>query len=241
MVRWLYSTVFKLNTSKLIGNLKYNLISIKCIIIDIKVKLNSNFSTKSSLLVRKDINILLVLLFIILTSLIINSLNEDVFSIDFSINVNSQIGATTNVWTNGVTNINDVSSSSIFLLLSKGIKKLPTGVKTFFTILFIIIFVLKLFGYNLIDLYINDKLLRIYLYCYGSVMIIFILLNLYLLHKAYKGQLQISAILPKFIQTWLNGFIILSNKKSVYDNTKETFYLNLMIYIVSLIIITFLK
>ena len=163
MVRWLYSTVFKLNTSKLIGNLKYNLISIKCIIIDIKVKLNSNFSTKSSLLVRKDINILLVLLFIILTSLIINSLNEDVFSIDFSINVNSQIGATTNVWTNGVTNINDVSSSSIFLLLSKGIKKLPTGVKTFFTILFIIIFVLKLFGYNLIDLYINDKLLRIYL------------------------------------------------------------------------------
>ncbi len=71
-------------------------------------------------------------------------------------------------------------------------------VKLFFKLLFLILFVLKLFGFTILDLFISPYYLKIYFYVGCTLTIIYQLLSIYLLHRFYKNNIKISEILPNF-------------------------------------------
>lgn len=143
----------------------------------------------------------------------------------------------------GINNPNEniKKNTSLLLLISKGIKKLPDWLKFLFFLISLGLFFLKLFGYNLIDLIIDDSLLVYIIYGYSSLAISYFLLHLYLLHKFYKAKVNIPEILPQFIIDWLEGIKILASNKVGFKTNKETVYLNLIVYIIIVFLVTIFK
>lgn len=135
-------------------------------------------------------------------------------------------------------NNNANTSSSLLVFLSKITKYIPTWLKIVFSLFSLVILILKLFGYNFIDLFIDYTLLKNVMYGYASVVIIYILLDLYLLHKFSTSNFKIPEILPQFIINWLRDIEGTASSKVSLDVAKETNYIHLLIYIISIIIVT---
>ena len=66
------------------------------------------------------------------------------------------------------------------------------------------------------------------------------LLNIYLLHKFSKQNVKIPKVLPEFIINWLNEFYIISSSIESIKFFKQTYYIQISLYLLIMIIITLL-
>ena len=137
------------------------------------------------------------------------------------------------------TNIS-VANSGLFLLLSNLNKKIPDWVKIAFKLLFFIIIVLKLFGYNIIDITQSMTLIRNIYILLCTTAILYELLSLFLLHKFSVKNLNIPEILPNFIINWLDLFKVLSSNKESFDSVKKSSYIHIGTYTVIIILLIIL-
>ena len=83
-------------------------------------------------------------------------------------------------------NNNSISNNSLFMLISNLNKKIPNCLKLFFRLLLLSILVIKLLGFSVIEILNSTYYIKIYLYVSCSLVIIYQLSNLYLLHKFLK-------------------------------------------------------
>lgn len=128
-----------------------------------------------------------------------------------------------------------VSTSGLFLILSKLNDRVPDLVKLIFKLFLFILIVLKLFGLNLIDIFMNVNYLRIYSYLSVSVVIMYQLLNLYLLYLFSKKNIKIFEFLPEFLINWLKEFEYMSKTQDRIKAYKNMCYIELFLYICILI------
>ena len=98
------------------------------------------------------------------------------------------------------------TNNGLFLFLSSKIKKIPNWLKLIFSLLLVIILVLKLLGLSSLDVLNNPYYIKIFSYISCSLAIFYELLNLYLLHKFTNKNIKISEVLPEFIINWLQEF-----------------------------------
>lgn len=127
----------------------------------------------------------------------------------------------------------------VLLLLSKINNKIPDWVKLAFKLLLFNVILLKLLGYSIITDVVNEPSFLIkLLYVYSSLVIIFDVLNLYLLHKFASQKVNISEVLPDFIINWLKDFEVLSSSKISIKEFKKACYINMSIYLIIMIVIT---
>jgi hypothetical protein len=115
-------------------------------------------------------------------------LKQSAISIKDMVSINVPVESNTKSLIEGNGSNIITTDSNLFLLLSRGWsnlnKKIPSWVKIVFRLLFIILLILKLLGFNnIIDVIYNTYYLKMYIYISCSLAIIFQLLNLYLLHK----------------------------------------------------------
>lgn len=155
---------------------------------------------------------------------------NDLFDIHLS-------GSTAEVTINNSPNL--INNSGLLLLLSRINNKIPTWVKLAFKLFIISIIILKLLGYSIITDVLNDlSFLRKLLYIGSSLVIIFDLLNLYLLHKFASQKVVISPVLPDFMINWLKEFEVLSSTKLDIKEFKKECYINISIYLVIMTLVT---
>ena len=138
-------------------------------------------------------------------------------------------------------NSNNLSNSYLWLLLSKLNNKLPNWLKSVFKLLLIGIFVIKLLGYKTI-LTILDN--RFYFKLAGIIIclliIIYDLLNIYLLYKFSKKDMKISEFLPKFIQKKLKMFEDISSVNEDIKIFKDMYYRNIFVYFLIILVLIIL-
>lgn len=151
--------------------------------------------------------------------------------------INFPLGSSTDSQTdNNISNNN----SSLFLLLSNITKKIPSWVKLFFRLLLLTILVLKLLGISILEFLNCTLYIKIYSYITCSLLISYQLLNLYLLQKfSNNNNIKIPEVLPNFIINWLKEFEIIGSKKKNINNFKQIYYIEISIYLVILILTTF--
>lgn len=106
-------------------------------------------------------------------------------------------------------------------------------------LLFIITFIYKLLGYNLIDIFINDKSKKVFMCIIIFVVIIILLLNLYVLHIFYTRKSEIPEILPESFKDWLKECKCISGSKVIFQRTKDGIYKDLAIYLLLALIALF--
>lgn len=135
-----------------------------------------------------------------------------------------------------------ISNSGIFLLLRKINNKIPTGIKFFFKILFLIIVILKILGYNIINDTVSDiNFLKNFLYIYSSVVISYQILTLYLIHKFSTRKVKISVVLPDFIIDWLKEFEVMCSSKAGIEAFKDGCYIQIKLYLSIIIFIAIIS
>ena len=108
----------------------------------------------------------------------------------------------------------------------------------FFNLLLLSIIVIKLLGFSILDFLNNTYYLKLYLYVSCSLIIMYQLLNIYLLHKFSKQNVQIPKVLPEFIINWLNEFNVISSSVESIKEFKKTYYKEISLYLLIIIIIT---
>ena len=135
-------------------------------------------------------------------------------------------------------NNNSISNNSLFMLISNLTKKIPNCLKLFFRLLLLSILVIKLLGFSVIEILNSTYYIKIYLYVSCSLVIIYQLSNLYLLHKFSKQNVQIPKVLPEFIINWLNEFNVISSSVESIKEFKKTYYKEISLYLLIIIIIT---
>ena len=135
-------------------------------------------------------------------------------------------------------NNNSISNNSLFMLISNLTKKIPNCLKLFFRLLLLSILVIKLLGFSVIEILNSTYYIKIYLYVSCSLVIIYQLSNLYLLHKFSKQNVQIPKVLPEFIINCLNEFNVISSSVESIKEFKKTYYKEISLYLLIIIIIT---
>lgn len=129
------------------------------------------------------------------------------------------------------------NSNALFLLISKFFNKIPDYIKLLFKLIVLIIIVLKLLGFESIGgFFFNAYYLKLYILITSSLVIIYQLINIYLIHKASNGM-KISEVLPEFIINWLKEFETLSSSKASIKEFKNMCYIQIAIYIVIILLI----
>ena len=98
--------------------------------------------------------------------------------------------------------------------------------------------VLKLLGFNVIDIMINTYYFKMYMYIMYSLIILHLILNLYLLHRFYTKAVKIPEFLPEFVINWLKLFEEMSSNKESVKYFKNMFYLEIGLYTLIIIIVT---
>ena len=162
------------------------------------------------------------------------NLYKDMFNVNFNLTSSTDLQTDNNISNNNISN-----NSSFFLLLSNINKKLPDWVKLIFRLLFLSILVLKLLGISIFEFLNSTYYIKMFSYITCSLLIIYQFLNLYLLHKFSNNNIKIPEVLPDFLINWLKDFkIICSNKESI-NVIKKTYYIEISIYLVILILTTF--
>ena len=136
-------------------------------------------------------------------------------------------------------NISSIASSSLFLF-GKNIK-LPDWLKWLFSYILIIALIFKILGISSILVLFTDLLsLKYFIYVYVSLVILYLLFNIYLLNHFYKNKdinIEKYNYLPDFIVSWLNNFKILTSRKELYDDMIKSEFKELYLYISILIFI----
>ena len=91
----------------------------------------------------------------------------------------------------------------------------------------------------MIDFFSTIYYIKMYFLISASLVIIYFLLCLYLLHKFYNNpNLNIPEILPDFLIDWLDYLKSLSSSKELLNYTKKFYYIELSIYISVIILVT---
>ena len=120
--------------------------------------------------------------------------------------------------------------------------KIPDWIKLVLKLLFIIITVLKLLGYSIIsDVLMDNNFLVKLVYIYCTLVIIYQLLNLYLVYKFSTKKVQISEILPDFLIKWLQEFELIARDKIFIKEVKKDIYIHISIYILTMVLITLIS
>jgi hypothetical protein len=117
-------------------------------------------------------------------------------------------------------------------------KKIPNWVKLLLKLL-----LLSILGFSSIFIFFflsNINYIKIFSYFSCSLVIIFQLFNLYLLHKFSNKNIKISAegLLPDFIINWLKDIEIISSNKKSINEFKKTCYIEILVYLLIIILIT---
>ena len=100
--------------------------------------------------------------------------------------------------------------------------------------------VLKLLGFNFLDVLNNVYYLKIFSYVSCSLAITYQLLNLYLIYKFYKKNTPpaIPEFLPNFIINWLKEFEILGSTNESFNEFKNMCYREILVYLLLITLIT---
>ncbi len=131
------------------------------------------------------------------------------------------------------------SKSGLFILLSNINKKIPYWIKILFRLVFLSILVLKLLGFtNILDIYNNLIYLKLFTYTSCSLVILYQLLNIFLLYKFSNKNVKIPEILPEFLINWLKEFEFICQDPISIKEFKNTCYREIFIYIFIIILIT---
>jgi hypothetical protein len=108
-----------------------------------------------------------------------------------------------------------------------------------FMTFFIIILMLNIFGVsNVIDVLNTYYYIKIFGWISCSSIIIYHIVNIFLLHKFYSGNINISPVLPNFILNWLNEIKDLASKKETYKFFKDSSYIQILIYLLIILFIS---
>ena len=126
------------------------------------------------------------------------------------------------------------------MLVSNLFQKIPSWLKLLFRFFLLLIVVLKLLGFNnIFEVFSNLYYLELYLYIIGSLLILYELLCLYLIHKFSNKNISISPILPAFLINWLSEFKEICSTEHSIQVFKKMCYRQISIYI-SLLVFTIL-
>lgn len=128
------------------------------------------------------------------------------------------------------------SINYLLIIISNINKKIPIWLK--YAIIFWIfsILVIKLLGFNVLDVIFNKLYMKIYTSILCSLAITYQLLNLYLLHIFTTKEVKIPEILPDFIINWLKEFEGFQNKEEI-KFFKKLYYTDILIYIAMFIVL----
>ena len=142
-----------------------------------------------------------------------------------------------------VTNTTRVNNNKgIFLILvNKIINYIPYWIKFALILIFILILLIKIIGIeNFLNTFVLGK--TIYFKWFGyfscSFVILFNLLNLYLIHKFSQSDIKVSKLFPDFLINWLNDFKIISANEDSIKFFKDMYYRDIIVYLVIIVIIT---
>lgn len=129
-------------------------------------------------------------------------------------------------------NNSNFTNSSFFLIFSKLNNKIPSKLKILFGIFFWTILILKIFGFNVLSIFLTKSyILKIISYTLLSLVISFNLLNLYILHRFSTRKIKISEIFPEFIIKWLKEISEMSSNKAGIKEFKTNCYIEITVYI----------
>jgi len=129
------------------------------------------------------------------------------------------------------------SSSSLFLLFNKIIKIIPHWLKLSFRLILLIILVLKLLGVNsILDIFNHVVYFKLYCYISCSLVILYQLLNIYLIYKFSQPETKIFEFYPEFIINWLKEFEEIGKSKEIAKYFKDMYYREIYLYFILIII-----
>lgn len=131
------------------------------------------------------------------------------------------------------------SSSSKFLASGLSLlPKIPNWVKLLFKLFFISLLLLKIFGVSSIfDIIYNVYYLKIFIISYSTIVILYLILNIYLIYLFYKKNIHIPEVLPEFIINWLKEFKVISSSKEGVHGFKNMYYREILLYLVIIAIV----
>lgn len=133
----------------------------------------------------------------------------------------------------------NIKEGGILLIISNLSKNIPNSLKLVFSLFMLCLVVIKLLGFNSIfDVFLNLYYLKLYIYITSSLLILYQILNLYLLHKFSKNTISISPILPVFILNWLTEFKEISSTEDGIQVLKKMCYVQISLYISIIVFIT---
>jgi len=160
---------------------------------------------------------------------------KDVFSINLPLSNSTDSDLLTENNNNNSEVLN--SSSSLFLLCNKIIKIIPHWLKLSFRLILLIILVLKLLGVNsILDIFNNVVYFKLYCYISCSLVILYQLLNIYLIYKFSQPETKIFEFYPEFIINWLKEFEEIGKSKEIAKYFKDMYYREIYLYFILIII-----
>ena len=135
-----------------------------------------------------------------------------------------------------LTDTTNPESKGLFLLFTKINQYLPTGLKYFLSLLVTSLLILKIIGFNYLDLFFIIYYLKLLSYSFSTLAILYQLTNLYLLKFFSYHEFKISNMLQNILKNWLREFEALNSSLESIIEYKNECYLQLTIYIVILIL-----
>jgi hypothetical protein len=140
------------------------------------------------------------------------------------------------LWGEGDNNSNNKNISILFIL-NKMKELMPEWLRIIFILLTLIFIILKLLGYNIIQVLIDDTLLKNFVCVYCVVVINYHLLIIYLIHKFSTKKIQIPEVLPNFMINWLKNFEIMSETKETIKAFTKNSYIEISLYMIILLLV----
>lgn len=125
---------------------------------------------------------------------------------------------------------NILNKSGIFLMLSNLNNKIPSWVKL----------ILRLIILSIIDLLSNIFYIKLFAYLTCSLVILYQIFNIYLLHRFISKNLKISLVLPDFIINWLKELETISLNIENSQYFKNSCYIQILIYLLIIFFISFI-
>lgn len=119
------------------------------------------------------------------------------------------------------------------LFLSNLITKIPRWIRILFRILFVTILILKFRGFSVMSFFfINTFNWKLISYTVFSIIIIYHLLNLYLLHQISNKKIKVLDIWPEFIIQWLKELEDWGSSKAGKKAYKTECYVQITLYLI---------
>ena len=117
-------------------------------------------------------------------------------------------------------------------------KKIPSWVKLVIKLFLVFLLVIKLLGISFLEFYNSWLYLRMYCYFVSTLIIMYELLNLYLMHKFHTQTIKIPQVLPDFLRNWLKEFEAVSSRVEYIKEFKKGCYIEIGMYLSLIIIVT---